>query len=58
MYAKRKEILEKNDEFFNYKSILEEIQPKIKKIFEEIKEKKNSISIYGELFGGEYPHEE
>eukprot|EP01080_Neovahlkampfia_damariscottae_P006809 gene6809-10974_t len=57
-YAKRKEILEQNDEFFNYKTILPEVEPKIKKLFEEIKENKISIMIFGELFGGEYPHKD
>lgn len=58
-YAKRNGIIEQDEIFFNYKSILPETEPKIKNIVENIKkdfENTKNIIIYGELFGGIYPN--
>ena len=59
-YAKRKEILSKDETFFGYKSILKETLPKIEKIVQSVVLRKpdpnSKICIYGELFGGLYPH--
>lgn len=58
-FAKRKELLQLGEDFFGYlsqKSVLEE---KVKYIFASFKKSLASlhrITIYGELFGGEYPH--
>ncbi len=58
-FAKRKELLQPGEDFFGYlsqKSVLEE---KAKDIFTKLKKSLlnlHRITIYGELFGGEYPH--
>lgn len=59
LYAKRKQILTDDDNFFGYKAILPELLPKIRKVCDSICEKFiecKKINIYGELFGGYYPN--
>ena len=57
-YAKRNKILSNDENFFGYKTILPEYLPKIKNIFNSLKDTENikQIHIYGELFGGIYPN--
>ena len=60
-FAKRKEILSLEDDFFCYQIIAEDLSNKALAVFEAVKNiypHTNQISIYGELFGGEYPHPE
>ncbi len=60
-FAKRKEILPEGEDFFGHTSLKEYFKPKIFELFVLIKEKNKEIvqiSVYGELFGGEYPHPE
>ncbi|NVM01834.1 MAG: RNA ligase [Candidatus Helarchaeota archaeon] len=60
-FAKRKKILPEEEDFFGHISLKEYLGPKILKLFaliKEINEKIVQISVYGELFGGEYPHPE
>lgn len=57
--AKRKQILNENEKFFGYSSLLDDLRPKILEIFKILKSSKKEIrqiSVYGELFGGSYPH--
>lgn len=56
--AKRTELISANEQFFNHKTVQEKYADKIFKIFKELTEKYNakSITIFGELFGGGYPH--
>ena len=60
--AKRKEILKEDDGFFGYSAIMEETLPKIKNVVQYVDanyaENKTKICIYGELFGGIYPHKD
>lgn len=51
-FAKRKELVEGN--FFNYRSIADELRAKCLQLCQELKN--DSIRVYGELFGGIYPH--
>ena len=56
--AKRKEILQPEDDFFGYQILLENLADQIK-LIESLAKSKHQferISIYGELCGGEYPH--
>jgi len=60
-FAKRKEILNAEDDFFGYQIIAEQLRTKVIAIFQAVKSinsRVEQISIYGELFGGEYPHPE
>ena len=60
-FAKRKEILDTEDDFFCYQKISEQLKNKALAIFQAVKNINDTveqISIYGELFGGEYPHPE
>ena len=80
-FAKRKEVLSWNDDFFAFQLLVNQIEDKILLLFEELnqniskeiikeinknnnKEFSNNTTIFvkkyiifGELFGGEYPHE-
>jgi len=60
-YAKRKEIIEPDDEFFGYKAAIEKIKYQFTDIDRLIKKDFKNVEttfIYGELFGGGYPHPE
>ena len=48
-------------DFFNWPKVLEDNRDKIKKVYDLLKAKNKDISyiiVYGELFGGSYPHPE
>ncbi len=58
-FAKRKDLLTEGEDFFGHLSLIENLKPKILNLFSLIKEKYSTtvqISVYGEIFGGEYPH--
>ncbi|MEM1393006.1 MAG: RNA ligase family protein [Cyanobacteria bacterium P01_H01_bin.150] len=60
-FAKRKEFLDSEEDFFGYQLLKEELALKAKEIFKVLQIQKNNLQkifIYGELFGGEYPHSE
>ncbi|KNY29186.1 RNA ligase family protein [Pseudobacteroides cellulosolvens] len=60
-YAKRKEMLLSDDNFFNHRVLVNIIIGKVEKVYETILNMEKSterITIYGELFGGYYPHAE
>lgn len=59
-YAKRKEPLTWTDDFFGYQLLVEKIDIAIRKLFQIISQtwQFDRCTVYGELFGGEYPHPE
>ena len=59
-YAKRKELLAWSDDFFGFQLVVEEIEHKLYNLFESIKANHpfKKCTVYGELFGGSYPHSE
>lgn len=57
--AKRKAFLEPGDNFFQYQTLVKKLQTQVKDAFALVRERDSDvsqISIYGELFGGGYPH--
>lgn len=57
-FAKRKDYLSWNDDFFGFQLVVNEIETDIIRLFEELSanEEGSKFIVYGELFGGEYPH--
>ncbi|MCP2732249.1 RNA ligase family protein [Limnofasciculus baicalensis] len=58
-FAKRKEFLSPDDNFFDYQSIAHNLTAQAKEIFRIYQTQRQGLQrvfIYGELFGGEYPH--
>ncbi len=57
-YNKRKEVLNWNDDFFAFQIAVEKIGDKLQKIYRLAQKNFDfeMLIIYGELFGGEYPH--
>jgi Rnl2 family RNA ligase len=55
--GKRKEVLENNENFFGHKSTLPSLEDKIKVLFSQLDDVV-AVYVYGELFGGGYPHDE
>lgn len=58
-FAKRKEFLQPNEDFFNHQSLENKLIHQVQEIFRVIQAKYPHtlrVSVYGELFGGEYPH--
>ncbi|KRD05382.1 2'-5' RNA ligase [Flavobacterium sp. Root901] len=58
-FAKRKEILKWNDDFFGFQAVINKTETQIISLFEQlsIDFKADKYIIYGELFGGHYPHQ-
>ena len=56
--AKRTELISENEQFFNSELVQEKYSDNVLKMFLELSKKFNvkSITIFGELFGGGYPH--
>ncbi|MBV6626805.1 MAG: RNA ligase [Rivularia sp. (in: Bacteria)] len=60
-FAKRKQFLDSGEDFFGYQLLQNQLIIKTKEIFKILQAEKTSLQkiyIYGELFGGEYPHPE
>lgn len=60
-FAKRKKFLDSTEDFFGYQLLQDKLISQARKIFQFLQLEKNNlhkIFIYGELFGGEYPHPE
>jgi Rnl2 family RNA ligase len=58
-FAKRKEFLHPDEYFFDYQSLNDKLVAQAKEIFKILDVEWNRllrVSVYGELFGGEYPH--
>lgn len=59
--AKRSGLIYKGEDFFNYETVLEGILPKFKQLWNILKKNNPDVkqmSIFGEIFGGSYPHPE
>jgi len=59
--GRRTGIIQENEKFFNYEKVLENIKPKLGLLWSSIKinfPKLEQLTIFGELFGGDYPHPE
>ncbi|MBN2444611.1 MAG: hypothetical protein JXJ04_24860 [Spirochaetales bacterium] len=60
-YAKRKEVISPDDDFFSYVSLKKDINPVILHLYSLIQKDipgMTHLAVHGELFGGEYPHPE
>ncbi|MFC3757585.1 RNA ligase family protein [Chryseobacterium tructae] len=59
-YAKRREYLAWGDDFFGFQIVVNKLENKIISLFEHLKTAIPGCryTIYGELFGGKYPHPE
>lgn len=57
-YAKRKDYLSWNDDFFGFQLVVNQIEDQILELFEDLSTQieASKYIIYGELFGGKYPH--
>jgi Rnl2 family RNA ligase len=57
-FAKRKELLRWNDDFFGFQLVVSRMENQIIDLFEELSKKfrAEKYILYGELFGGIYPH--
>ncbi|GAA6764879.1 hypothetical protein AAFH68_08130 [Flavobacterium sp. CGRL1] len=58
-FAKRKDLLKWNDDFFGFQSVISKIETQIISLFEQLSFdfKADKYIVYGELFGGHYPHQ-
>jgi Rnl2 family RNA ligase len=59
-FAKRKDYLTWQDDFFAFQSVVVRLEQQILSLFEAIatRIKAEKIVIYGEIFGGSYPHKQ
>lgn len=60
-FAKRKEFLQPDEDFFDYQSLAEKLVHQVKEIFRILQAEWTRlvrVCVYGELFGGEYSHPE
>lgn len=60
-FAKRTSVLGEDEKFYDYPELLETYKEKVLKLYAKIKDKYPdvaSISVFGEMFGGLYPHNE
>ncbi|MFH7028172.1 MAG: RNA ligase family protein [Heteroscytonema crispum UTEX LB 1556] len=59
-FAKRKEFLQPGEDFFSYQSLKDKLVWQAKEIFRILQgeTRLQRVYVYGELFGGEYPHSE
>ncbi len=58
--GKRTTVLESGERFYNFELVLESIKPKLQGIWNDLKKINDSIgqiTIFGELIGGNYPHQ-
>lgn len=60
LFAKRKQYLIWEDDFFGFQKIVVQLEENITRLFEELKLniKADKYIVYGELFGGIYPHKD
>ncbi len=58
--AKRTDLIDENENFYNSKVVQAIYEPKIKKLFQYLSDKNDlsSLTVFGEIFGGGYPHKE
>ncbi|NLR82540.1 RNA ligase family protein [Chitinophaga eiseniae] len=60
LYAKRKDYLKWTDDFFSFQAVAAEMEDRVLALFEQLKQDRPAgrYILYGELFGGKYPHPE
>ena len=60
LFAKRKDYLKWTDDFFGFQTVVNDIEDRIIRLFEQLQIDitADRFIIYGELFGGKYPHPE
>ena len=59
--AKRTEPLQKDEKFYNYENILDELKSNFHNIWNELKKNYldlKQLTFFGEIIGGKYPHKE
>ena len=59
MFAKRTSILAEDESFYNYPELVDRYRERVLCLFEELKTRypeMMQISVFGEMFGGFYPH--
>ena len=59
--GKRTGLIEADEKFYDYEKLLERYRPKVLALFTAIKQKYPdtlTVTVYGEIFGGNYPHSE
>lgn len=59
-FAKRTSVLDDDEQFYDFQSLLADYKHKVLSLFARIRKKHpavNSISVFGEMFGGRYAHE-
>ena len=60
-FAKRTSMLEDGEQFYDYPELLERYKARVLKLFTDIRAKfpeVTHISVFGEMFGGLYPHDD
>ena len=59
-FAKRKDYLQWNDDFFGFQLVVNKLENNILRLFEQLSGAiaGEKYMVYGELFGGKYPHPE
>ena len=62
-YGTRQHLLEENESFYNLQSIFKEIEPDVRQLAQQLcsdlrqmGQKVKSVTVFGEVFGGSYPH--
>ena len=59
--AKRTGLIEDGEKFYNYEKVFEDVKPQLEKLWKELKKdypEMQQLNVFGELFGGHYPHPE
>ena len=60
-FAKRTSVLSEGEQFYEYPELLEAYKDKVLSLFMKVKARYpdvTSISVFGEMFGGRYPHDD
>ena len=60
-FAKRTDYIADGEKFFDYEELLDRYTPKVKKLYAALKKQYKDMDfaiIYGEMFGGAYPHKD
>lgn len=60
-FAKRTSIVADDEKFYNYEELFETYKERVMNLFANIKERYpnvKSVSVFGEMFGGYYPHKD
>ena len=58
--AKRNEVLQPDEKFYNYEIVLEDLKPKFTNIWNDLKNKNSNLkqlTFFGEIMGGDFPSE-